>query len=242
DFASNASSNALMMTDTSANIRRVVEIVAALDTSVANAVNVKVFQLKFANAASAAQLVNSVFGQLDIGAADGSATGRPQQDGNNQGGWGGGGRGGFGGGSDPRAEFIRRMQQAQQGGRAQTGNRITASADDRTNSVVVAGPAETLEIISTVMAELDSNPAAEETVFVYRLRNSQALNLESVLNGLFNGTAVNRNNTQQSQLNTNRNTNTRTSGTRGTGGTTGTRTIGGGNTGTRATGGTTAQN
>jgi general secretion pathway protein D len=246
DFASNASSNALMMTDTSANIRRVVEIVAALDTSVANAVSVKVFQLRFANAASAAQLVNSVFGQLDIGAADGSASGRPQQGGNNQGGGGGRGPGGGfgGGGNDPRAEFIRRLQQAQQGGgRAQTGNRITASADDRTNSVVVAGPAETLEIISTVMAELDSNPAAEETVFVYRLKNSQALNLESVLNGLFNGTSVNRSNTQQSQLNTNRNTNTRAGGTRGTGGTTGTPTIGGGGTtgGTRTTGGTTGQ-
>jgi general secretion pathway protein D len=64
-----------------------------------------------------------------------------------------------------------------------------------------------------------------------------------VLNGLFNGTSVNRSNTQQSQLNTNRNTNTRVGGTRGTGGTTGTPTIGGGGTtgGTRTTGGTTGQ-
>jgi len=40
-----------------------------------------------------------------------------------------------------------------------------------------------------VVKELDANPAVDETVYVYRLRNSQAANIEGVLNSLFNGTA-----------------------------------------------------
>jgi general secretion pathway protein D len=36
--------------------------------------------------------------------------------------------------------------------------------------------------------QIDSDPAAEETVFIYKLKNAQALNVESVMNSLFNGT------------------------------------------------------
>ena len=38
--------------------------------------------------------------------------------------------------------------------------------------------------------ELDANPACDQTVFIYRLKNAQALNVESVVNGLFNGTGA----------------------------------------------------
>lgn len=199
DFASNASSNALVITDTSANVRRIVEIVAALDTSVADAVNVKVFQLRYANAANAARLINDVFGQLDISRAQQDGGGN--QGGQGRGGFGGGNFGGGnfgGGGGGPGAQFRQFMQQQFGGGRnQQQRTRVTAGSDERTNSVVVTGPTDTLEIVATVIRELDANPAAEETVFVYRLRNSQALNIESVLNSLFNGTSPG-NRTQQS--------------------------------------------
>src|SRR4029078_2480101 len=62
DFASNQSSNALVITDTSANIRRIVEIVAALDARMVDAADVRVFQLKYATASNAAKLVNDLFG------------------------------------------------------------------------------------------------------------------------------------------------------------------------------------
>ncbi len=172
DFASNQSSNALVITDTSANVRRVVQIVAALDTSIADAVDVRIFPLKFANAASAAQLINDVFANLEV------ASGQQQQD-----------------------QFVppwRRAEQQQQGGqrgqqtqRGQAsgrGTRVSASSDDRTNSVVVSGPSDTLNAVAQIVKELDANPAEDETIFVYRLRNAQSLNVESVLNSLFNGT------------------------------------------------------
>lgn len=216
DFTANASSNALVITDTSANVRRVVEILAALDTSLSNSVDVKVFQLKFATASSAAQLINSVFGNLSLTPERES----PQRTG------GGGGPGGRGGGPPPappqsREEAFQRFAQMQQqlarGGQQQTqGNKVSAAADDRTNSVVVAGPTDTLAVVAQVIKELDSNPAAEETVFVYRLRNSQALNIESVLNSLFNGTSTgtrgSTNNFQQQRQNTGAQRSSRTSG------------------------------
>ena len=156
DFTANASSNALVITDTSANVRRVVEIVAALDTTVASAVDVKVFQLKFATAANAAKLINDVFGNLD-------AT-RPQQ---NQGGDTAGGSGGGGGSGGPGGDFRRFMQAQARGNQTQnrTG-KVSAGSDERTNSVVVTGPSDLLVTVGEVIKELDSNPAAEETVYV----------------------------------------------------------------------------
>ena len=56
DISANASSNTLLITDTGANVRRMLKIIAALDTQTSTVAVVKVFQLKYANAASAAKL------------------------------------------------------------------------------------------------------------------------------------------------------------------------------------------
>jgi type II secretory pathway component GspD/PulD (secretin) len=55
DFSSNASSNSIILTDSTANIKRIMEIISALDTHLADSAEVKVFQLKFASAASTAR-------------------------------------------------------------------------------------------------------------------------------------------------------------------------------------------
>lgn len=232
DFTANASSNALVITDTSANVRRVVEIVAALDTTVGSSVDVKVFQLKFATAGTAAKLINDVFGNID--------STRPQQ---NQGGDNndGGGRGGGG----PGGDFRRMMQAAARGNQNQSRTgKVSAAADERTNSVVVTGPSDLLTTVESVVKEIDSNPASDDAVTVYRLKNAQALNLEQVLNSLFNGTAMtNRSSTSnadtlRSARSSGSGTSGRTSGTSSSG-TTGARTTGGfGTTGFGTIGGT----
>lgn len=180
DFTANASSNALVMTDTSANIRRLVEIVAALDTSLADAAEVKVFKLNYASASAAAKLITDVF--VD----------QTQQAANQRGGgnnpfrrfFGGGGGGGFGG---PDGGGRGGGGGSESSGPRRTTPRVQASSDERTNTVVVTGPTDTLKIIEKVVKDLDSDPAAEETVFIYRLKNAQATNVESVMNMLFNG-------------------------------------------------------
>ena len=191
DFTANASANALVITDTSANVRRIVEIIRALDTSLASSVDVRVFVLQYATATSAAELINNVFQNAqpvgDTQAQQGGGGGR-------DGGGGGGGPGGFGGfgggggGGGGGGRFQRMMQQMQDAN--QRGNQIRAAADERTNTVVVTGPTETLPIVERVLRELDANPAAEVAVFVYPLKNANALNAEAVLNSLFNGTTT----------------------------------------------------
>ena len=182
-FTANGSSNALVVTDTSANVRRLVEIVNSLDQSLADSVSVRVFQLEYATATEAASLINDVFGELAVGPG-----------GEGGGGDNGGGRGGRGGGGgDPRERMRQAFMQAMQGGDqgGARGSRVNAAADERTNSLVVTGPGDTLDIVATVIEEIDSNPVADETVFVYRLRNAQAANVEIVVNDLFgDGTAT----------------------------------------------------
>lgn len=111
DFAANASSNALVITDTSANVKRVVEIIAALDTSLAASVEVKVFPLEFADAVDAAELINEVFGDLSVGP---------------------GGEGG-GGGGDARGrggDWRDRVRQMMEEGQGPRGSNVNAAADE----------------------------------------------------------------------------------------------------------------
>jgi general secretion pathway protein D len=60
-MTANQSSNAIVLTDTQTSIRRVAEIVKALDTSISEVSTVKVFTLKDADATEIATLINTLF-------------------------------------------------------------------------------------------------------------------------------------------------------------------------------------
>ena len=118
-LAANASSNALILTDTSANVRRIVEIVRILDTHMATVAQVRVFPLAYADASDAAALVNEVFAQEDVAAGQQRAMrfGRGQLF-----------RGPRGDGEAERSPEA-----------ASRAPRVLAAADERTNTVVVSG-------------------------------------------------------------------------------------------------------
>jgi general secretion pathway protein D len=163
NLSANASSNALIMTDTGANVRRIAEIVRALDTHMATVAEVRVFPLAYADAADAAALINDLFEETEAA------------------------RSGPGGGFNMRRFFRgpggRGGDESEEGvSRAPS---IVAAADERTNTVVVTGPADTLRVVEGVLAQLDANPVAEESIFTYRLKNAQAANVAEVLNDLF---------------------------------------------------------
>ena len=42
-----------------------------------------------------------------------------------------------------------------------------------------------MEVIKKIVDTLEHNPSTEQSIFIYRLRNAQAANLQSVLNVLF---------------------------------------------------------
>ncbi|HEY8669151.1 MAG TPA: type II secretion system secretin GspD [Tepidisphaeraceae bacterium] len=166
DVSSNGASNTLIVTDTSANVRRIVEIVSNLDKRDALENTIRVKQLKYADAAAAAKLITDIFKSDD----------QSQNQAN----------------VPPQVQFFRAMQRGAGGGatgqeqadKGRTG-RVLASADQRTNTIVITGPADTLKVIDDVLDQLDANPASEQTFFIYSLKNGQSKKMEAVLNSLF---------------------------------------------------------
>ncbi|HYG76468.1 MAG TPA: type II secretion system secretin GspD [Planctomycetota bacterium] len=183
DLTANASSNSLLITDTSSNIRRIAEIIHAMDTQSTVVSEVKVFQLKYANASSAARLINETFKDDD---QQQSQQNLPpwQRRGGPAAFFGGGGRGGGAQGNENQTSD-------EQGQRVR---KVSASADERTNAVVVSANPDVMPLIAQVLKDLDSNPAEEQSVFMYRCKNAQAVNLETVINALFgvSGSGINR--------------------------------------------------
>ena len=183
DLSSNASSNVLILTDTGSNIKRFMEIIAALDTQSSTTTEIKVFQLKYASATNAARLINEIFRTDTPGQQQNGAGGFLQRFG--FGGGRGGGGGGGGGGGNP---FGGGPGGGGGGGDASANEpshralKVSASADDRTSNVVVSAPTDTMIVIAGIIKDLDSNPNAEQGVFIYRLKNAQSRNLEAILN------------------------------------------------------------
>jgi general secretion pathway protein D len=193
DVSSNAGSNTIIITDTQANIRRIVEIIANMDKRDATQNTIRVKQLKYADATAAAKLVNDIFNPTSTSQTQNQAFGPGAffrnfgggGGGRGGGGFGGGG-GGFGGGGPPGFGGGGGGASAQE----EQGNtgKIIASSDARTNTVVVTGPEDTLKVIDQMLTELDANPAAEAAFFIYRVKNGQASDMATTLNALFSDT------------------------------------------------------
>lgn len=170
DLASNAASNTIIITDTSANVKRIVEIIANLDQKDALENGIRVKHLKYADATAAAKLITDIFKPPATNAAP----------------------------TSPRA-FFRAFHHGgapEQQESGQTGT-VLATADARTNTVVVSGPIDTLKVIDDVLAQLDANPAADQDFFIYRVENGQAVDMMATLNALF-GVSISLPNTTSS--------------------------------------------
>ncbi len=98
----NEDGNALIITDTTANIQRLMKIVAALDTHMASVTEIRVFRLSNADARSAADMINTMFEQNQSGGRSDRSSRRGSDGGFNPfTRFGGGRRGGFGGRGGP---------------------------------------------------------------------------------------------------------------------------------------------
>ena len=189
ELTANESANALVLTDTQSNIRRMTEIVKALDTSISSITTVRVFPLKFADAKDLASAVKELFQQ-------------PSQQNNNNnaarffarfGGGGGGfsGGGGFpGGGNQSQGTGMSEARTA--------ASRVVAVADERSNSLVVGAPEEYVPAIVQLVDELDVSVADVTELRVFHLRNSDPVEMADLFGQLFpdetkSGTDANQN-------------------------------------------------
>ena len=166
-LTANQASNSLILIDTQTNIRRIMQIIQALDAHMAGVAEVRVYRLKFADAASTSRLITELFRQ-DQSQREPQRVFFPFAR--------------FGGSERGRSERGERGREDQAGARQQ---KVTATADDRTNTLVVSAPPDLLKLVDGIVRELDSDPTEEQSVFIYPLKNAKAKNLETVLNQIF---------------------------------------------------------
>ena len=186
-MTANEAGNALVITDTQASIKRLTEVIRALDTSLANASSVKVFPLRYADAKELATVIKDLFSTTDSRGGNTGNNGRGGFQGfpGGFGGMGGfGGRGGGGGGGG--------------GSSSGTGNRAAASkvvavADEHSNSVIVNAPEDAMPTIEELIRSVDTNVQDVTEIRVFRLQFSDPTEMAGILSGLFPDEATARN-------------------------------------------------
>jgi len=178
----NEDGNALIITDTTANIKRLMKIIKALDTHMATVAEIRVFRLINTDATSVANLINSMFQQQQQGGTRGQQGARnPMEMMMQMRGAGPGGRGAFGGrGSSDRGDSSGQNQ-----GGGSVNVQVVAAADTRTNSVVVRGPTEAMEVVADMIKALDDRAVKVAGVRVFQLRYADAMNTAQIINELF---------------------------------------------------------
>jgi len=171
-ISANESSNSLILTDTQTNIRRIAEIIQAIDTSVAGISTLRVYSLQYANAKELATVVTQLFAANTAGGAGGSGRGR--------GGVGGfAGFAGFGGGpSQPQ-------QATGQSEARQANSRIIAVADDQSNSLIVSAPEEVIPSITEIITKIDTAITDVSDTRIFRLENADAMETAEMINTLY---------------------------------------------------------
>ncbi len=172
-LSANDAGNSLIITDTQANIRRIMEIIHALD-SVSSSINtLKVFPLKFADAKSLVTVLTTIFpSQNTTGGAGGFGRFR---------GGGGGPFGGFNpfgggpGGNNP--------------GDGSTGHtpttRVSATSDDHSNSLIVSAPEDLMSLVEEMVKSLDQPVEASTEVRVFHLKNADPTEMCNLLTSLY---------------------------------------------------------
>lgn len=169
-MTANEGGNALVITDTQANIRRMAEIVRAIDTAISSVSSVRVFPLKFADAKTLATVVKDLFQsqQESTRNTQGPGQGRFQN-------FMRGGPGGPGGGQTAADTSS---------GRAPT-QKVVAVADERSNSLVVTAPEEQMLIIEDLVRQVDVSVEDVTELRVFRLRYADAEETADLLANLF---------------------------------------------------------
>ena len=186
-IASNDNANAVVLTDTQANIHRIAEIIHALDSSVSSISVIRVYTLRYADAKELADVVTQLFESED------AKSSRQQP---NQGfPFFGGNRGGGRGGQQQAAASAAPTSEARQ-----AASRVIAVADETTNSVVVSAPDEFMSAIDDLVAKLDTNTTEVTETQIFKLQHADATEVAASLTALYsdqttaNGAAGGNNN------------------------------------------------
>jgi general secretion pathway protein D len=170
DMFADTTTNSLVITDTSSNIRRIALIIKQLDTEPSGILQTKIFQLKYANATNLAQTLDTMFRQ-------GVETARAFQKMAKR-------------GAD---EMMKTLERARQEGRLPTRGidvvkgQVLIIGEERTNKLIVTASDENMEIISKLIEELDTSDVAQSEIKVFLLDYAVAQDVASELEVLLQG-------------------------------------------------------
>ena len=147
DLAANRDNNALVLTDTSRNVKRIVQIVAELDRQGAVSSEMRIVRLKHADPTTTAKLIDKVF-------KSGPDQTNPQM-----------------------MMMMMQMGQMQGDSldKALRGGRnVVVVPDDRTGTLVITGPGASLKIIDKIIESLDANETVSAEVRIFTLKFADA--------------------------------------------------------------------
>ena len=187
-ISANDGSNAIILTDTQTNIRRIAEIVSALDTSISSISEIRVFPLVYADAKQLADVVKGLFQSSSSGSSRSSSSRGSSSSGIAE-----MMRARFGGGSTSSRDSGSRGGRSSRGGGGSEGSsaalaaasRVVAISEERTNSLVVSAPSDVIPTIEQLVKEMDRTIEDVTEIQVFKLKNADAYEMAEVLTNLF---------------------------------------------------------
>jgi general secretion pathway protein D len=165
----NESGNAIVMTGTQTQIHHVAEIIKALDSSSVS--SVRVFSLRYADSKTLATVIKDVFTSNAESTRDAVRSYFRMR-------FGGGDEGGGG-------ERDRGSRGGESGSSRGGSSKVTAVADDYSNSVIVSAPEDMMNTIEKLVKEVDQPVEDVSSVRVFRLKFADAGEMADLLNNLF---------------------------------------------------------
>ncbi len=183
-ISANDGSNAIILTDTQTNIRRIAEIVSALDTSISSISEIRVFPLVYADAKQLADVIKGLFQSSSSGSSRSSSS-RSSSSGIAE-----MMRARFGGGSSSSRSSGSSGRSSRSGGSGSSAalaaaSRVVAISEERTNSLVVSAPSDVLPTIEQLVKEMDRTIEDVTEIQVFKLNNADAYEMAEVLTNLF---------------------------------------------------------
>ncbi|GEM_PF-3077160 len=159
----NKQSNALILQDTSTNVRRFLTLIHLLDQGVTKEVLIKPFTLKNADAGEVSRVIQEIFSEED------AEQRRPR------------------GLAGLIQRFIGGGRSQDQGSKIGPGQKVKVSVDRRTNTVVVKCQKDTMKLVERLIQEMDLEPAEVQSTFVYHLKNADVSNVATILSNVLKG-------------------------------------------------------
>ena len=193
-FVANAAGNSIVMTDTQANIRHMVEIIKAIDSSAEAETEIRVFHLTHASPTDVATALSGVFPSSS--GSGGNNNQAPVRFGGGPFGGGGGGfaamMGAFGGGRGGGGGGRGGSSSSGQNDRIRRASQVLAVPDARTSSIIVTASKDLMGQIAGMVRELDVPSTRDQQVHVFRMNNGDPQQAVQVLQNMFQSTTAGR--------------------------------------------------